>query len=89
MASTERVPLLQLAEESRDRWRRGELFTADEYIARHPALAYDIRDLFPAIELMEQLKPLPGEAVVPANMPWRDWLLVQMLHRDARRALTR
>jgi serine/threonine-protein kinase len=74
MASTDREPIEQLAEEWRERWRRGEVFTADEYIARHPDLVNDIRELFPAIELMEQLKPPPGDltgaaTVAPSPLP--------------------
>jgi WD40 repeat protein/Flp pilus assembly protein TadD len=61
MATTDREPIEQLAEEWRERWRRGEVFTADEYIARHPELAEQIRELFPAVALMEQLKPATGE----------------------------
>jgi eukaryotic-like serine/threonine-protein kinase len=57
MASIERDPVEQLAEQWRERWRRGEQFDADEYVARYPALADDIRELFDAIALMEQLKP--------------------------------
>jgi serine/threonine protein kinase/Tfp pilus assembly protein PilF len=57
----ERDPLEQLAEEWRERLRRGEHFEAAEYIARHPDLAVGIRDLFPAIVLMEELKPGAAE----------------------------
>jgi serine/threonine protein kinase/tetratricopeptide (TPR) repeat protein len=56
-ASPARDPLEQLAEEWRERLRRGERFEADEYIERHPELADGIRDLFPAVVLMEDLKP--------------------------------
>jgi serine/threonine protein kinase/tetratricopeptide (TPR) repeat protein len=55
--SPARDPLEQLAEEWRERMRRGEHFEADEYVERHPELADEIRDLFPAIVLMEELKP--------------------------------
>jgi serine/threonine protein kinase/WD40 repeat protein/tetratricopeptide (TPR) repeat protein len=68
MASTDREPIEQLAEAWRERWRRGEQFSADEYIARRPELADAIRELFPAIALTEQLKPpaadLTGAATV-------------------------
>jgi serine/threonine protein kinase/WD40 repeat protein/predicted Zn-dependent protease len=57
MATTDRDPIERLAEEWRERWRRGEKFNEDEYVARYPELAGDIRDLFPAVAMMEQLKP--------------------------------
>ena len=74
MASTEREPIERLAEEWRERWRRGEHFSADEYIARCPELAEQIRELFPAIEVMEQLKPVAGDltgaaTVAPGPLP--------------------
>ncbi len=56
-----RDPIEQLAEEWRERLRRGDRFEADEYVARHPDLADEIRDLFPAIVMMEQLKPAEGD----------------------------
>ncbi len=51
----------QLAEEWRERLRRGEHFEADEYIARCPALADEIRDLFDAIVMVEDLRPAAGD----------------------------
>jgi serine/threonine protein kinase/tetratricopeptide (TPR) repeat protein len=73
-----RDPLEQLAEEWRDRLRRGDRFEADEYIARHPDLAEEIRDLFPAIVMMEEFKPAAGDltgafagAELPAEGPPR------------------
>jgi serine/threonine protein kinase/tetratricopeptide (TPR) repeat protein len=56
-----RDPLEQLAEEWRDRLRRGDRFEADEYVARHPELAEEIRELFPAIVMLEELKPGAGD----------------------------
>ena len=44
-----------LAEEFLERRRRGERPTVEEYEARHPELAAAIRDLFPALLLMENL----------------------------------
>ena len=61
MAATDRDPIEQLAEEWRERWRRGEKFNEDEYVARYPELAGDIRDLFPAIAMMEELKPAAND----------------------------
>ncbi|MHB1561924.1 MAG: protein kinase domain-containing protein [Isosphaeraceae bacterium] len=46
----------RLAEEFADRCRRGEMPSIDEYVARYPEQAQRIRDLFPSIGMMEQLK---------------------------------
>ena len=50
-------PVDELAEEYLRRRRRGEHPTASEYVARYPELALEILDLFPALELIEGLKP--------------------------------
>jgi WD40 repeat protein/serine/threonine protein kinase/tetratricopeptide (TPR) repeat protein len=47
----------QLAEEWRERLRKGERPDLSEYTDRYPELADEIRDLFPAIGMMEELKP--------------------------------
>jgi hypothetical protein len=44
----------RLAEEFVARARRGECPAVTDYIERHPELADDIRDLFPALFLMEE-----------------------------------
>ena len=44
-----RNPVELLAEEFLDRKRRGEQPTLREYVERHPDLADEIRDLFPAL----------------------------------------
>src|SRR5262245_52364235 len=54
-SSGERNPVEQLAEEFIARKRRGEKPTLEEYTARYPELADDIRDLFPALLLIEDL----------------------------------
>jgi eukaryotic-like serine/threonine-protein kinase len=54
-------PVDELAEEYLRRRRRGEHPTASEYVARHPALAEEILELFPALELIEGLKPTPDD----------------------------
>jgi WD40 repeat protein/serine/threonine protein kinase len=55
--SADRDPVEQLAEEFAERQRRGEHPAISEYTARYPQWAEQIRDLFPALALMEQLKP--------------------------------
>jgi serine/threonine protein kinase/Flp pilus assembly protein TadD len=60
--SSEINPLDQLAEEFVDRYRKGERPPLSEYVARHPDLADEIRDLFPGLVLMEGIRPETGEA---------------------------
>lgn len=45
-----------LIDEFLERRRLGEVPSVTEFIRRHPTLADDIRDLFPAIALMEQIE---------------------------------
>jgi serine/threonine protein kinase len=54
-----------LAHEFAERHRRGERPTAEEYARRHPDLADEIRDLFPALGVMEDLgSAFPGSGSV-------------------------
>ncbi len=59
-SSDERNPVELLAEEFLDRNRRGERPTLREYLDRRPELAEDIRDLFPALLMMEDLGESSG-----------------------------
>src|SRR5690242_16132940 len=53
----------ELAEDFLARHRRGERPDPDEYARRHPELADEIRDLFPALMLIEEAgPPEPGDA---------------------------
>jgi serine/threonine protein kinase/WD40 repeat protein/Tfp pilus assembly protein PilF len=64
--------LERLAEEFVERHRRGEHPALSEYVDRHPNLATEIRELFPALIRIEHLKPAAGEqtgAFVPENSP--------------------
>src|SRR5262249_44098333 len=55
--SSERFVLLNyLADEFAARYRRGEHPSLQEYIDRHPELADDIREFFPTLVEMEQVK---------------------------------
>ena len=47
--------VLELAEEFLDRYRRGERPGLGEYIERHPELAREIREVFPAMAMMENI----------------------------------
>ena len=59
-SSGERNPVELLAEDFLDRKRRGEHPTLCEYTERHPELAEEIRDLFPALLMMEDLGASSG-----------------------------
>jgi WD40 repeat protein/serine/threonine protein kinase len=54
-SSDDRNPVERLAEEFLARKRRGEKPTLAEYTAQYPDLAGDIRELFPALLMMEDL----------------------------------
>src|SRR6516164_5960802 len=51
----------ELAEEFLERQRQGQRPTVAEYLERYPHLANEIRAFFPALGLIEQLKPRSGE----------------------------
>src|SRR4051812_13727770 len=61
-SSSDRNPVEALAEEFLERFRRGERPSLTEYVNRHPDLAGEIRDLFPALVLMEDVRPAAGDA---------------------------
>src|SRR5262245_15317759 len=56
----------ELAEEFARRWRAGERPSVEEYAARYPQWADEVRAVLPAVVMMEQLKPRP-EAPGPAS----------------------
>jgi serine/threonine protein kinase/WD40 repeat protein len=60
-SSADRDPLDRLAEEFVARFRAGQRPSLTEYAERHPELAEQIRDLFPALVEMEQLKPVTAD----------------------------
>ena len=53
----------QIAEEFADRYRRGERPSLGEYTDRYPDLAYEIRELFPALVEVERVEE--GRRVEP------------------------
>jgi WD40 repeat protein/serine/threonine protein kinase len=68
-SSSKYALLDQLADEFAERYRRGERPALQEYIDRYPDLADKIRELFPALAEMEQVKegraaaePIPASA---------------------------
>jgi serine/threonine protein kinase/WD40 repeat protein/Flp pilus assembly protein TadD len=56
-SDNQRNPVEVLAEEFVERQRQGEHPSLEEYIQRFPDLAGEIRDLFPALVMVERLKP--------------------------------
>ncbi len=65
--------VLQLAEEFLDRYRRGERPSLKEYIDRHPELAAEIKEVFPAVAMMENValadESLAGDETPPGAQP--------------------
>jgi eukaryotic-like serine/threonine-protein kinase len=59
-SSDAREPVEALAEEFMERRRRGEKPTMDQYVRQYPELAEEIRDLFPALLIMEDLGQSSG-----------------------------
>jgi serine/threonine protein kinase/WD40 repeat protein len=57
-----RNPVEELAEEFLNRYRRGERPSLTEFVQRHPEMASEIRELFPALVMMEQACPAPEES---------------------------
>jgi WD40 repeat protein/serine/threonine protein kinase len=61
-SSSERDPVERLADEFLARFRRGEQPALTEYTERFPEWAERIRKVFPALVLMEGVRPEAGEA---------------------------
>jgi WD40 repeat protein/serine/threonine protein kinase len=68
-SSAREVLLNRLADEFAARYRRGERPSLQEYADRHPELADDIREFFPALVEIEQVKEDRQEAEGPAAGP--------------------
>src|SRR5687768_6309178 len=66
-ASLDHERLADLADEFARRYRRGERPTVEEYAQQHPALAAQIRELFPAMLVMEQSSEAAAPQVAPAS----------------------
>src|SRR3954453_4132927 len=69
-ASPRRETVEQLAEEFVARYRRGERPPLSEYTQRYPEHAEEIRDLFPALVMMEQIAPGSQSERLPACERW-------------------
>src|ERR1700730_938233 len=61
-----RHPVEELAEAFLEHYRRGERPAISEFIARAPEFAAEIRELFPALVLMEQADPAAAPLKPPA-----------------------
>ncbi len=60
----------KLAEEFVERYRAGERSSLDKYITAHPQHADEIRDLFPALVMIEELAPSEdGSSSAPPATP--------------------
>jgi WD40 repeat protein/serine/threonine protein kinase/Flp pilus assembly protein TadD len=66
-SSPQRETVEQLAEEFVERYRQGERPPLSEYIERYPEHAEQIRDLFPALVMMEQIAPDSDSAALSAQ----------------------
>jgi WD40 repeat protein/serine/threonine protein kinase len=60
-SSSDRDPVERLAEDYLERRRRGEDLSVDDYAEGHPDWADRIREAFPALLLIERLKPGSGD----------------------------
>jgi WD40 repeat protein/serine/threonine protein kinase len=66
-SSSDRDPFERLAEEFVDRHRRGETAMVEDYVERHPEWAERIREVFPALLMLEDLKPGSADATGSIN----------------------
>jgi hypothetical protein len=70
--SADRDPFELVAESFLERFRAGERPGVEEYAARHPELAEQIRELLPALVMVEQdltIDPEPGRDDAPRTAP--------------------
>jgi tetratricopeptide (TPR) repeat protein len=90
-STADRDPIERLADSFLARFRRGERPSAEEYVAQHPELADEIRELLPALVMLEQEKPVagaatgtnggPAAAAGPAPNQLGDYLILRELGR--------
>jgi serine/threonine protein kinase/WD40 repeat protein len=68
---SESIPehLNDLAEEFLDRFRRGERPSLTEFTSKYPELAEEIRELFPALVMIEDLGSVAGQPALPRTAP--------------------
>jgi serine/threonine protein kinase len=63
----QRNPVEELAEEFLERYRRGERPALTEYTRNHPELSDKIRELFPALVMLEEVGPQQAEPPGPCS----------------------
>jgi serine/threonine-protein kinase len=86
-AGSGREPLEELVDDFVARSRRGERPSLSEYAQKHPELADEIRDLFPALAALEDARPAEGKsdaAASSAGLPFRrlgEYLIVREIGR--------
>jgi hypothetical protein len=68
-SSADRDPIELLADSFVARFRAGERPSIEEYVARHPDLAEEIRELLPALVMIEQDISIAGAASGPVGTP--------------------
>src|SRR5262245_35079011 len=84
--------VLELAEEFLERYRQGQRPSLKEYADRHPDLAAEIREVFPAMALMENIALVddslaagpPGRETAPVPAPLQqlgDYRLIREVGR--------
>src|SRR5262245_42892392 len=61
----------RLAEEFVAAFRQGKCPSAEEYARRYPEHAEEIRELFPALVMMEQIAPGSDESEASSSLPPR------------------
>src|SRR5438552_9465321 len=59
--SSNPVTVEQLAESFMERMRHGERPRISDYVERYPELADEIRDIFPALAVVEEFGPAPSK----------------------------
>lgn len=74
LSPTQHDPLARLADEFLARFRRGERPSIEEFAARAPELAEEIRELFPTLMTIESIRPGAGasELVTPVGPLFRE-----------------
>jgi eukaryotic-like serine/threonine-protein kinase len=58
----------QLVDDFARRWRAGERPSIDDYTEKYPQWADEIRDVFPAVQMMEDLKPRREDSTPTAKI---------------------
>jgi predicted Ser/Thr protein kinase len=66
-STADRNPFERIAEEFAERLRKGEHPSLTEYVERFPDHADEMRELFPALALVEQVKPARQERAAPLS----------------------